>query len=360
VAKGLSNPIDEVPTPIKPQGPGQAPTVSGDAASQLPTAPPATDAATQAAGTTAVDQAAANRASARRQTSPAPLDEPDGATASTPDAQAGTPTLRAQDPVASKGTLTPAQAKAALDLAVPGVKLQTHAATPSDAPAAPAKPALTELLSQPKPEVETPRILTPGTAEFTALHGAAPAVTTQATAAPTPATSPVATGADSALAMAAPGVTAGTRVPAPTATLEAPPAAQHSSLVSQVDGSIKWLLKNQDQSAELQLHPESLGTVRIKLSVEGTEVHARIWASDPAALPTLHENRAFLEASLRDQGLTLGSFNLQQGRQGEQTPQSSQASMAASGPLVTSVVGQETPTPLAPLPSDAHRIEIVA
>jgi flagellar hook-length control protein FliK len=321
-------------------------------------------AATAAAATAAAAASAtaatgsSDRAALKRQTSPVPQDDAGGTQAA--DARTGTPTPQVQDPSAIKGGgLTQAQAKAALDLTVPGVKLQTKLAAPAaEAPAAPAKPALTELLSQPKPEVDSPRILTPGTAEFTAIHGTGATVTPQA--APAPATAPPATGAESGLAMGAPGVTPGTRVPAPAATLEAPPAAQHSSLVSQVDGSIKWLLKNQDQSAELQLHPESLGTVRIKLTVDGTEVHARLWASDPAALPTLHENRAFLEASLRDQGLTLGSFNLQQGRQGEQTPLPGQATGSASSSSVLSIVGQETPTALEPLPSDAHRIEIVA
>lgn len=87
-------------------------------------------------------------------------------------------------------------------------------------------------------------------------------------------------------------------------------------LVAQVDGSIRWILKQQQQSAELQLHPESLGKVVIQLRVEGQDVHARVWASEPSTLPIIQEHRAFLEVSLRDQGLNLGSFDLQQGQQG--------------------------------------------
>jgi len=153
---------------------------------------------------------------------------------------------------------------------------------------------------------------------------------------------------------------AAVRVPASTAAFEAPPAAPHSSLVSQVDGSIRWLLKNQEQGAELQLHPESLGTVQIRLRVEGTEVHARVWASDPSALPVLQEHRGSLEASLREQGLNLGSFDLHQGRQGGETPLPTAPSQAAAAFRGTPENGQETPIPAGPVPLNPHRIEIVA
>lgn len=80
----------------------------------------------------------------------------------------------------------------------------------------------------------------------------------------------------------------------------------------QVENSIRWMLRNASPGAELQLHPEALGRVRIELKVEGGEVHAKLWASDPKSIPVLQEHKAFLEVSLKEQGLNLGSFDLRQ------------------------------------------------
>lgn len=94
----------------------------------------------------------------------------------------------------------------------------------------------------------------------------------------------------------------------PMTTWQAPVPA----MLQQVENGIRWMLRNASPGAELQLHPEALGRVRIELKVEGGEVHARLWASDPKSIPVLQENKAFLEVSLKEQGLNLGSFDLRQ------------------------------------------------
>ena len=105
------------------------------------------------------------------------------------------------------------------------------------------------------------------------------------------------------------GIPANISASKPTAPVwQAPvPAVLH-----QVENGIRWMLQNASPGAELQLHPEALGRVRIELKVEGGEVHARLWASDPKSIPVLQENKAFLEVSLKEQGLNLGSFDLRQ------------------------------------------------
>ncbi len=91
------------------------------------------------------------------------------------------------------------------------------------------------------------------------------------------------------------------------------PIPMASPAISQVDKSITWLLKQQEKGAEIQLNPEHLGRVTIRLQVDGDEVHARLWASEATTVPILQEHRHALEQSLREQGLSLGSFDLQQG-----------------------------------------------
>ena len=81
------------------------------------------------------------------------------------------------------------------------------------------------------------------------------------------------------------------------------------------------MLKGGAQEAHLQLHPESLGQVTIHLKVEGGEVHARLWITEPGSVRAVQEGRPHLEQALKEQGLQLGSFDLQQGhRPFQETP----------------------------------------
>ncbi len=134
------------------------------------------------------------------------------------------------------------------------------------------------------------------------------------------------------------------------------------SLVNQVEGGIRWMLRSSSQGAELQLHPENLGRVRIELRVEGSEVHARVWASDPKSLPVLQDNKAFLEVSLKEQGLNLGSFDL---RQNSQQAQTRQQSGEGSGQFWATEAPkadfrQETPILAGAVAAQARRLEVFA
>jgi len=170
-----------------------------------------------------------------------------------------------------------------------------------------------------------------------------------------------AAGAQAVSAGAQPGASGAVRVTASAGSGGSRPAGD-PSLFSQVDGTIRWLVKNQDQGAELQLHPESLGRLQIKLKVEGSVVHAKVWASDAAAVPVLQEHRASLEASLKSQGLTLGSFDLQHGHRQQQAPlpdPSASLSVPAAG-AVLAATGQESPVSMGQMASHTSRIEYVA
>ena len=158
---------------------------------------------------------------------------------------------------------------------------------------------------------------------------------------------------------AAPGPGASARITAPKAVEPAPPRQENP--MTQVDSTIKWLIKNKEQSAELQLHPENLGRVQIKLTVEGQEVHAKLWASEASALPVLQDHRAFLEDSLKGQGLHLGSFDLQHGQSGDQAALP-RPEPSLPPPLLraTPEPGQETPAAQPRGTAGPGRISIVA
>ena len=157
------------------------------------------------------------------------------------------------------------------------------------------------------------------------------------------------------------------QVPTVARTVTAVPAAEaapraSSPVFTQVEGSIRWILQNKTQGAELQLHPESLGRVTIQLRVEGQEVHARVWASESSSAAVLQEHKTFLESSLRQQGLTLGSFDLHSGARGDGMPQSPQD--RPSTPRIETIASQEgqqeMPNGLLPGTEDARQIEVYA
>ena len=150
-----------------------------------------------------------------------------------------------------------------------------------------------------------------------------------------------------------------TPAPAPVAPAPPPPPALPSPAVVQVEGGIKWMLKGGAQEAQLQLHPESLGQVTIHLKVEGGEVHARLWVTEPTSVQTVQEGRSHLEQSLKEQGLQLGSFDLQQGhrpfQEAPSTPTYRDQPIAEVIPT-----RQEAPATILPSILNPHRVELYA
>jgi flagellar hook-length control protein FliK len=138
--------------------------------------------------------------------------------------------------------------------------------------------------------------------------------------------------------------------------------AKSVTAFSQVEGTIRWMVRNQEKSAELQLHPDKLGQVNISLRIEGQEVHARIWASEAATVPILQEHRSALEQSLREQGLNLGSFDLQSGNRGEdaQTGSQNRGFTPAESRAEALNSLQDVPTLASQILGNAHQIEVFA
>ena len=131
--------------------------------------------------------------------------------------------------------------------------------------------------------------------------------------------------------------------------------------ISQVEGSLKWMLRGDRQEARLQLYPESLGQVSIHLRVEGGEVHARLWVTEPTAIQLIQEGRPHLESALKQQGLHLGTFDLQQG-QGQFRQAMAHPSPSSFFLETTRVESTRQEEPIVPLavPLKGRHIEIYA
>lgn len=142
---------------------------------------------------------------------------------------------------------------------------------------------------------------------------------------------------------------------------EAASPVRPSPIVSQVEGSIRWILHSKSQGAELQLHPESLGRVVIQLKVDGQEVHAKLWVSETSSLTLLQDHKVFLENSLKEQGLVLSSFDLHSGARGNGAHTASQEQAHGSPRHLPHLeIKQEVPTEIQWDPAEPYRIEVFA
>jgi flagellar hook-length control protein FliK len=137
-----------------------------------------------------------------------------------------------------------------------------------------------------------------------------------------------------------------------------PPAP--NSATAQLEGGVKWMLRAGAPEAQLQLHPENLGQVSIQLKVEGGAVHAKLWVSEPGSMQILQDGRAHLELSLRQQGLQLGSFDLQQGRQPQGGGSFGPAATGASFQSDPAGTQSEPALAAAASPLPTRRIELIA
>ncbi len=145
----------------------------------------------------------------------------------------------------------------------------------------------------------------------------------------------------------------------PTIPVPPAPPTPPAPPVLQVEGGLKWMLKGGTQEAQLQLHPESLGQVTIHLKVAGGEVHARLWITEPASVQAVRDGRPHLEQALREQGLQLGSFDLQQGNRPFQEASPAPAGRERSLPEAPPT-RQEAPASLPVSILNPHHVELYA
>ena len=380
-----SNPISNDQDEDQATPDGTAATAQDPAAAAAAAQDPAAAAAAGAAAVAPVAVLATTAQTATTTTAattPAKAAGPEGIATAKAQAQASSTGNSATQPQAAPDGISAAKAQAALEQLLPDGKLPFQFGDPAAQPTT--KPALSEFMNQLQAEIQTPSfkgvgsasgeaapLAAPGNQAGPDLQALMPAVQAAALSMGQPAkeaspSNPSLTGnftpSEAVGAAAVPGASGAVRVTASTAPESTAPTRRENPM-SQVDSSIRWLIKNKEQSAELQLHPEALGRVQVKITVEGTEVHAKLWASEASAMPILQEHRAFLESSLKAQGLTLGSFDLQHGQQQQdQSPLPRPEPFSPPLPFNPAPVNAEPDTPSAVklAATGSNRIEIVA
>jgi flagellar hook-length control protein FliK len=99
-----------------------------------------------------------------------------------------------------------------------------------------------------------------------------------------------------------------------------------------VAGQVQWMVSNNLQSATLQLSPEHLGPVEVRIDVQSSQVNVSFTASHPDTRSALEQSLPQLRAILANGGLTLGQATVQQeARSGSHyAPSTSRSALSAA------------------------------
>jgi len=90
-----------------------------------------------------------------------------------------------------------------------------------------------------------------------------------------------------------------------------PQLGEGRELIGEIVDKIKFLTEHQERrEARIVLKPEHLGTLRLHLSMQKTELTLGIQVSDPRTGELIQKNLAYLRASLEKEGLFLKDFSL--------------------------------------------------
>lgn len=87
-------------------------------------------------------------------------------------------------------------------------------------------------------------------------------------------------------------------------------APEPSALVEQVSVGFKSVFKSGNGEVRMELHPESLGHLKIEVKVEGGVVRANIMAENSMVKDTIDSNLPMLRKSLEDQGLRIDQLSV--------------------------------------------------
>lgn len=156
----------------------------------------------------------------------------------------------------------------------------------------------------------------------------------------------------SQVALATPAVPAQTAAQAQTAAVGASTVAMQNSFGSngwsqELGDKMVWMASNRGHTSELILNPPSLGTVEVRLHVNGNDAGAQFFSANPdvrsaieAAMPKLREMLAGAGIALGEAMVSNQSFSQREGFQ-RQSQKSTQGSGGGNGddPVVGGVAG---------------------
>jgi flagellar hook-length control protein FliK len=106
------------------------------------------------------------------------------------------------------------------------------------------------------------------------------------------------------------------QVAAPPVQLQSTQAATTPAFAQELGDQIAWLGGQNIQQARIRLHPEDLGQLDVKVSVEHGKVDVAFAAQHPGAVAAVQQTLSQLDAMLAHHGLSLGHAEVSQQQAG--------------------------------------------
>jgi len=102
----------------------------------------------------------------------------------------------------------------------------------------------------------------------------------------------------------------------PVVQVQATQPATSPQFAQELGEQIAWMGSGQVKEARIKLHPEELGSMDVRVSLEGGKVNVAILAQHPAAVHAVQQTLSQLDSMLAHHGLSLGQADVGQ-RQAE-------------------------------------------
>jgi flagellar hook-length control protein FliK len=187
----------------------------------------------------------------------------------------------------------------------------------------------------------------PGAGAAPAIDPAVLAATAAAPAAELPKLDPGAvrdTAKADAMPGVAPAITHAAALPAPT-TAPVPVAPAHA-FAQELGQQLAWFVGHDVKQARIRLHPEELGSLDLKISVQHNRVDVVFQAQHPGAVTAVQQGLPQLDQMLAQHGLSLGHADVGRHDRGDQPGQGGQGEEISG---IDEVAGPAHVTPLTQL-----------
>jgi flagellar hook-length control protein FliK len=99
--------------------------------------------------------------------------------------------------------------------------------------------------------------------------------------------------------------------------VQATQAATSPQFAQELGEQIAWMGNGEIKEARIRLHPEELGSMDVRVNIEGSKVNVAIMAQHPAAVHAVQQTLSQLDTLLAHHGLSLGQADVGQRQPGQ-------------------------------------------
>jgi flagellar hook-length control protein FliK len=128
---------------------------------------------------------------------------------------------------------------------------------------------------------------------------------------------------------------------APVMQFQATQPATSPQFAQELGEQIAWMGSGQVKEARIKLHPEELGSMDVRVNLDGGKVNVAVIAQHPAAVHAVQQTLSQLDSMLAHHGLSLGQADVGQ-RHAEQGGEGGGSHAAGEQGDTAAVAGSDT------------------